>query len=378
MKTTIRRMALLAAGAFALSACGGNDNDTSSAASNAPAATDAPAATPAAEDNGEAQSGGTPAGGGIAAPPADFGRKLVINATMTVETKDVAAAAQQLNQLALANGGAVFNSEIALANEARGTVTLRVPPSQMGALRDGIAGLGKVVAQGQSTADVTDEYVDTEARITAAQASVDRVLGFYEKATDVKELTALESELTRRQAELEVLLGKRRVLADKVSLATMIVELFEPAKAPEPNAATAVDEDPTIKSAFTGGANGLWQVVKLIGIVLAALLPFLAVAAVIGYPIWRVMRRRARTPKPLKPPKAQAARAAYPPPPHRVVGPQPAPNPPQARAAPLPPPPQAVAHRTAPHRTAPHRRVYRACPTGCPFGSCPSFDGHAS
>ena len=53
--------------------------------------------------------------------------------------------------------------------------------------------------------DVTDAYTDTQARIEPMKDSIARVRALMAKATDLQQIVLLESELTRRQADLDSL-----------------------------------------------------------------------------------------------------------------------------------------------------------------------------
>gem|GEM_PF-3258920 len=85
--------------------------------------------------------------------------------------------------------------------------------------------------------------VDLDARITAAQASVDRVQGFLEHASTTSELLSTEQALSQRQSDLEALRGQRTALADQVAMSTLLVSLTPPGhpavEAPGPRTFTA-------------------------------------------------------------------------------------------------------------------------------------------
>jgi hypothetical protein len=57
--------------------------------------------------------------------------------------------------------------------------------------------LGDVAQEGVSSADVTDEVVDLEARLTNMLAVRDRLRGYLDRAESLQDVVAVERELTR-------------------------------------------------------------------------------------------------------------------------------------------------------------------------------------
>ncbi len=146
---------------------------------------------------------------------------------------------------------------------------------------------GTVRSINQSAQDVTEQLVDLDVRIGNARQSVETVRSFMEQTTDLGELVSLESELTRRQTELERLEAQQRNLRDRVALSTITIEIVPTAAAPD-----VVDEgSETIGDALRTGWDAFVAAVFTIGFIAAVLLPFLLVAAIVGLGIWLVRRR---------------------------------------------------------------------------------------
>src|SRR5690606_36878029 len=99
-------------------------------------------------------------------------------------------------------------------------VTVRVPADQLSAVVDELAGLGEVTATNISRQDVTEQTVDLQARIDAAQASVDRLTELMTQAQNVGDLIAAESALAERQATLESYQQQLEMLDDQVAMST--------------------------------------------------------------------------------------------------------------------------------------------------------------
>jgi hypothetical protein len=175
--------------------------------------------------------------------------------------------------------------QVARARDGEVSMTLRIPSDAHGDTMDELAGAGEVVEQRLDTRDVTDKVIDLDSRIESAQKSVERIRGFLDRTEDVGQLASIESELARREADLEVLLGRRAVIEDQVSLSTIHVELSE--------------EPPGSELAgFSGGLRRGWDgfvvAVSLLVTGIGYALPFLVTLA-LGAAAWSVGRRRLAT-----------------------------------------------------------------------------------
>jgi hypothetical protein len=107
-------------------------------------------------------------------------------------------------------------------------------------------------------------------------------------ATSLNDLVMLESELTRRQTELEQLEAQKRNLDDRVELSTVTIEVVPTAAIPvvEPV------EDDTIGDALQSGVDAFLAVAFGFVFVLALLAPFLVAGLFAVAILWFIVRRR--------------------------------------------------------------------------------------
>jgi hypothetical protein len=182
-------------------------------------------------------------------------------------------------------------------DEAR--MTLSVPAKALDDVLTQLSKIGAVSYRSSQSQDVTDTYVDTKARIAPAQDGIDRVRALLTKTTDLQQVITLESELSRRQADLDSLTQRLAQLDAMTTMSDVTVTLWT-------DATTPAQTD----SGLTGGLRSAWEsflgslVVILTG--LAALLPWLVLLvplALLGLRLWH---RRARDAA------SQASRAALP------------------------------------------------------------------
>ncbi|GEL17010.1 DUF4349 domain-containing protein [Pseudonocardia asaccharolytica] len=220
-----------------------------------------------------------------AAPPGfrSVDRAVVRTAEVRLEVADVAAVARNVRSAATAAGGFVADDH---TDDDGAMLTLRVPADQLDPLVERVGTMGRLLMSSSTAQDVTEQSIDLEARVTSQQASVARVRSLLARAETIGEVVAVESELARREAELESLQRRLAALRDQVQLSTLDVDLRA---APGPGA----------RPGFGAGLGAGWDGLRTLGAGLAAaigfLLPFLPVLAVLaglGWFGWRRVRNR--------------------------------------------------------------------------------------
>jgi Domain of unknown function (DUF4349) len=243
---------------------------------------DAGAAAPEAGGK-SVQAPGVPVGG--------VQRELVRSAQLTVEVADPVVAIREVRTAAAGVGGFVTEEQ---SGDTGSWLVLRVPADALDRLLDEVAAFGRVIARSSQVLDATEEVVDLDARVASQTASVARVRGLLAEAKAIGDVVAIESELARREAELDSLTRRLAALRDQVALSTLTVDLRGPGAVPPP------DAPPT--PGFLDGLAAGWEGLRAVGSAAAAVvgyvLPFLPVLAVLvgfGWLGRRIVRGR-RTP----------------------------------------------------------------------------------
>jgi hypothetical protein len=226
------------------------------------------------------------------APPAALGREIVSTATVTVLVDDIAAAREAAAATAEGAGGYVHSEQGQFGERPSATMTLKVLPERFRSVLASLGELGQVERQEVTTDDVTEQVIDLDSRIASTEASVARVRGFLDQATNVVEVASFESELLRRETDLEQLRGQKRSLDARIDLATVVLTV-------QPPPAGAVAAEPEELPAFAEGLRAGWSAFVAFGrvslAVLGALIPFAPVLVLIAVGVWLVRRaRRAR------------------------------------------------------------------------------------
>ncbi len=286
-RTTSMMLALLAAMVM-VSGCGGADEGSSAGEQNEAAADNARPADSAGE--GQVADGDDASASDTAARVLPGGRDIVYRGQISVRVKNVTTAANKVESLTGTVDGVVFSEESSnvpgFPSESSAMLTLRVPPTEFRPMLKKIAGLGERLSQSQTAEDVTTQVVDTKSRLATQQRSVARVRALLSEANTIGEVVQVEAELAKRESDLESLEAQLARLKDVTALATIEVHLVGP-DADEPD-----EQDLGFLAGLRGGWDAFVQIV-LVGLtVLGALLPFALTGALIGVPLWLVLRSR--------------------------------------------------------------------------------------
>ncbi|NOZ59614.1 MAG: DUF4349 domain-containing protein [Euryarchaeota archaeon] len=215
--------------------------------------------------------------------PSASGRRVIKEAQLGLEVQDLDAAMSQLEELAVAANGYVFGSSIYTlpSGQRRGTVTLEIPAGSFEATLGRIRELGKVLHFSTSGRDVTEEFIDLEARLRNLKRQEERLLELLDRAESVKDVLEVERELWRIRGEVERLEGRLRYLERRTEMARVSVELSEP----EPITASL-----GLRSALREALEGIAKVTRWMIVAAGYLLPPAALAALLLLLLGRLRR----------------------------------------------------------------------------------------
>lgn len=151
-------------------------------------------------------------------------RIIVRTVDIALVVNDVSKSVDAVDSLAQELGGWVLRSS---RNEIhRGFIAIRVPAERVDEAIARLRGLAHEVKSENSTSrDVTDEYVDNQARLKNLQATEEQLLKLMERTAKVKELLEVQRELTNVQGEIERLQGRVKLLEETSAFSLINVNL---------------------------------------------------------------------------------------------------------------------------------------------------------
>jgi hypothetical protein len=236
------------------------------------------------------------------APAAFQAQKLISNGAVQLKSDDVAKAIFDVRNVVDTYAGEVEANETQTDDEGdplRARLQLRVPTDQFDEAMLDLEDVAVLIASSGNTKDVTTEVLDRDIRVQIQRRSIERISLLLERATSIRDIVAIEAQLSQRQADLAVLEKEQRYLADQTAMATINVSIERIKDKEKPPPAKKDD------SGFFAGLDAGWDGLKTFGVGLAtvvgALLPWMIVAAVLaipGVPLLRRFRRKEAAPTP--------------------------------------------------------------------------------
>jgi hypothetical protein len=307
----MRRLALILAMGVAIAACngGGEAADTTFAADGLmePGATEA---TSAAE---EASAGE----GGEGAIAVDLevaqDRKVIRQAQLQLEADDTRAAIDRIIALGEGAGGFVADAVVhpveGEQDQPSANITLRIPASELTEVMTAIKGsVEKVISESQGAQDVTDQFIDLEARLTNLETLEVELRALLAEVrqqpeADPDKLLRVYNEISLVRGQIEEIQGQLNYLDDVVDLATLTIGLT-PTPAVVPIVEDTWEPVEVARDALRNLVTGLqgladWGIHFAL-FTLPMLLLVLGVPALIGFTGYRQWKKR-RPPTPQSP-----------------------------------------------------------------------------
>jgi hypothetical protein len=196
---------------------------SASAPTAAPAATSAPGARFAPQAAGD---------GRVSSSALEIAqRKVISTASISIEVELVPAAITEVRVIAENLGGFVEHLDSSGGPERqRASMTVRVPQGQFDPALKRIEALGEVQSRNEGAEDVSEQFIDLEARLKSSLREEQSLLSLLGRTATVSEVLAIERELTRVRADVERFQGQLNFLERRVDLATISVSLFPPSE----------------------------------------------------------------------------------------------------------------------------------------------------
>lgn len=157
--------------------------------------------------------------------------KLVKTADLACEVDDVEKGFEKVYAVATAQKAIVVATSRSVAEEGYvfGSITLKVHPSRFDETIKALRGVGRPLSENSTTEDVTQEYVDLQARLENAEAARGRYLEILATRTGaVSDVLEVEREIERVTENIERLKGELRYLDSRIGLSTIAIHLEEP------------------------------------------------------------------------------------------------------------------------------------------------------
>lgn len=163
-------------------------------------------------------------------------RKIIRNADLTMEVASTTDTQHRIVSIAESHGGFVVTSEAKQRDStepAKRTLDIklivRIPENQFGSALDQIRGLtSNLTEEKVSGQDVTEEFIDLEARIRTQKALEQQFLQIMRQTGKIVDALEVQRQIAEVRSDIERLEGRKRFLENRSSLSTITVNIVAP------------------------------------------------------------------------------------------------------------------------------------------------------
>ncbi|WP_310377402.1 DUF4349 domain-containing protein [Flavobacterium sp.] len=156
-------------------------------------------------------------------------QKIIKTGNLRFETRDLETTYNQIQT-------AVKNYNGTIQNDTEGkdyqsifkNITVRIPSKNFDLFVKEISkGVAYFDNKEISSQDVTEEYIDIDARLKAKKILEARYLELLKKANKVSEMLEIETQLSAIREEIEAKEGQLRYMQNRVSMSTVTIEFYK-------------------------------------------------------------------------------------------------------------------------------------------------------
>jgi hypothetical protein len=235
---------------------------------------------------------------GYSANQVDIQERLIIrDGEVYLVVDDTEAVLNEIAGMTVEAGGWVVSSNVFQRSSGikSGEMRIRVPVEAFDAMLSDIQALAiEVERVSTSGEDVTEEYVDLQARLGNLEATADRVRNFLDETRNVEEALAVNQELSRLESDIESMKARIQFLEESAAFSSIFISLT-PDELSQPievggwrPVGVARDALQALVGALQGLATiGIWLVIVVLPLALIVILPVSLIAI-----WWRRRRRR--------------------------------------------------------------------------------------
>ena len=222
------------------------------------------------------------------AAPSDFAKKLVKNAGVVIEAKEVIEVYQSILNFAKENGGYEF-SQMTNVRENSTVIeaVIKIAPENLDKLIGFAGTMGELISSNVNSEDITDSYYDSKIRLESLRGQLEKYNEFLADAKSIDDVIRVQSQIDRLISEIEILEGRLSKWDKLVAESTVnftITQKVDPSLKRRDinwNALSFGDMGYLIKSGVVSVLNGLVSVLQWLVIVLLITSPLWIIALVV-------------------------------------------------------------------------------------------------
>ncbi len=214
-------------------------------------------------------------------------RKLIKEISLDIETKDYDNYIESVRSNVTSNGGYIETSNESNNSEFRSfNATIRIPVGKADDFTESVSNNATVKRRSENVQDVTEQYVDIEARIKVYKAEEESLIEIMKQANNVTDLLSVKERLANVRAQIESYTAQLKSLENQTDYSTITLTVTEVER--------EVETEGYWSEIWNNILDGFKNVGKIATILFAALLsaiPYFIVIAVIGIIVIVIIRK---------------------------------------------------------------------------------------
>ncbi len=272
-RRTLRTLVALGILGALLAGCSGG-SDSIGGSSGGGSAEDAVARAPQAAPNKSFESADAPQLQNVALPTVAARVIKTADLEVAVPDGDFRSALTAAVEVARRHGGFVLSTLVEAGDAKSGRLVIRVPAESFERALTDIESLGEVDREVVSGEDVSQEFVDLQARLRNAEAQEKVLLKLMNRSKSVQDTIDVQRELQTIQLLSEQLSGRLRYLEDQTSFSTITLALGE-------KGAPAVASSGILEQAWNNATKTFYTVVSAVILGAGFALPLVILLAIV-------------------------------------------------------------------------------------------------
>ncbi|MBT9152790.1 MAG: hypothetical protein DDT35_01013 [Firmicutes bacterium] len=212
----------------------------------------------------------------LAAPSVVVDRKVVTHSQLAVTVPKLDAAQLRVLEIVTALGGYVQSANFNSHPENQfWAFIVRIPSDQAAEAMQSFSALGTLDSSSTNRQDVTEEFIDLEARLSVMRQEETRLLELLRRANTIDDFLKVESHLTRVRTEIEQTTGRLKFLTHSVDMATLSLRLTPERGTVLPKPVGFAGLGARLSAAYRQGQNTVVEIVSGVLVFVTTMLPLL-------------------------------------------------------------------------------------------------------
>lgn len=219
-------------------------------------------------------------------------RMIIKTGSLSIEVEKFDESEIKITGIVKGFNGFIANSKSSSNSSGNksGTITVKVPADKFDALVFEVGKVGKVMNQNIQANDVTEEYVDLEARLKTQKELEQRLVKLLnEKASKLAEIIEVEEKLASVRQKIESIEGKMKLLKSQSDFSTLSISVYEPSMINTSSGGGFIYE---LGQAIKKGLSGFTNVLAVTITLLIAVIPIVVFVLIIVWIIRKILRKK--------------------------------------------------------------------------------------